>query len=346
MFPVFPDPAPCARRTCGRRVLLAAALFVFTWAAPVRADELVLVNGDTLQGTLVREEAEAWIWQSPLLGEVRVPWDAILELRPEIPPGEPADAAPKLATDVSTLTTNRLVSADVLTSTDSPDGANPFPPRLTLSNVTLDFTGKDSAGNDDQTRLTFDLNSKFRHLRHRHFVQAEYDMEDRDEVRTTDERALGYKYNYFIGGPWLAYLSALSEEDQLSDLQQRLTGSAGPGYEFYDTPSLRWAVETGIAFNREDFQQDVDRNFWGLHYGLDWRWLMAATGLELFHNHALMQSFDQGSDWEIDTETGLRIHLIGRLKAVLKLKYDYDHLPAKDKDRMDRTWLFGAGFGL
>lgn len=341
-----PDAVLRARRWRGRGRSLAAALLLCALAASGRADELLLVNGDKLQGRLAREEAGEWIWLSPLLGEVRIPASAVLELRPEAPPAEKLRDEPKIVSDVSTLTTNRLISADVITAIESQKVADPFPKRLTLSNINIDFTGKDSAGNDDETRLTFDLNSQFRLRRHRHFVLAEYDVEEQNEVQTTDDRNLGYKYNYFLGGPWLAYLSALNEVDQLSDLQRRLTASGGPGYEFYDTPVLRWATETGLAFNRENFVQDDDRRFWGWHYGMDWRWLMISTGLELFHNHALMQSFDQGSDWELDTETGLRFHLIGRLTAVIKLKYDYDHLPAKDKDRMDRTWLFGAGFGL
>lgn len=342
----FPRSPPGPRRARGRRAALAAALLFGLLPARGRAEVLVLVNGDSIQGTLAREEAGVYVWLSPLLGEIRVSRSDVRELRPDPPPRPAPEAARTSAADISSLTTNRLVSVDVRSFTGEAESANPFPPRLTLSRVNLDFAGKDSAGNDDQTRLTLDLNGRFRHLRNRHFVQAEYDVETRDGERTADERNLGYMYSYFLGGPWLAYLAALREEDRFLDLQQRLTGRAGPGYEVYDTPVLRWALETGLAYQYENFVQDDDRRFWGWHYGMDWRWLISALGLELFHNHTLMQSFDQGTDWEINTETGMRYHLVGGLKAMVKLKYDYDHLPALNKDRMDRVWLFGLSFGF
>jgi putative salt-induced outer membrane protein YdiY len=342
------------RRTLGVRAFTARAVGLLLCVLPalLQADELILVNGDTLQGAVLREEADTLVWQSLLLGELRIPRSAVREIRPQSPTAaEPSAAvAPALptapVTDVATLTTNRLVSADVVSATESSGKKSPFPKRLTLTDVTLDFAGKDSTGNDEETSYSIDFNSKFRHLRNRHYLRVEYDAEEQDDVTTTDEQTYGYKYNYFIEGPWLGYLSALREENQLSDLQQRLTGSAGPGYEFYDTPTLRWALETGLAYNHENFKADTDRQFWGWHYGMDWRWLMSVRGLELFHYHALMQSFDQSDDWEIDSESGLRFQMVGRLKLVLKLKYDYDHSPAKDKEKTDRTWSVGLSYGI
>ena len=331
----------------------------------LHADVLYLTNGDTIQGQKIREEGELLIWQSPLLGELRLPKTAVNRIEPEqlllapaIPLEQPSTfqilsvpialaprSTPEPTIDVTTLSANKLQSVDTVATTKTSAKIDPFPEQFTLTDINVDFTGKDSGGNDEETSYTIDLDSRFRHLRHRHYVNVEYDVEKEDGVKTTDEQLIGYKYNYFIEGPWLGYLSATREKDKLSDLQERLTASAGPGYEVYDTKTLRWAFETGLAYTSENFQEDEDRESWGWHYGMDWRWIIEETGLEFFQNHTILQSFDDSNDWEIETESGMRFRLIGNLKAVLKLEYDYDNLPAEDKDKFDRTWTVGASYG-
>jgi hypothetical protein len=331
----------------------------------LNADVLHLTNGDTLQGKKIRDEGERIIWQSPLLGELQLSRTAVSRIEPESLPSVPVAAneqpstikilsvpiavapksSPEPTADVAALSNNKLQSVATAATTKTSAKIDPFPKQFTMTDLDIDFTGEDSSGNDDELRYAIDVDSRFRRLRHRHYLNIEYDVEKEDGAKTTDEQLIGYKYNYFIEGPWLGYLSATREKDKLSDLQERLTASAGPGYEIYDTKILRWAFETGLAYTSEDFREDEDRESWGWHYGMDWRWIMEETGLEFFQNHALLQSFDDSSDWEFESESGMRFRVIGNLKGVLKLEYDYDNLPAENKDEFDRTWTVGASYG-
>lgn len=318
--------------------------FVISTFQIARADVLHLSNGDKIEGTKLHDEGDVMVWKSPVLGTLRIPQSSVKQIDKTIL-NMVITETPAGKESLSTLTSNKLQSVAIVKQTQTSSKVDDAQQAFALTDVNIDFSGKKSSGNDNESSYSVDVDGKFRHSNHRHFVKSEYDVRKEDDVKTQDKQLLGYKYNYLFEGPWLAYLSATREKDKLSDLQERLTGSAGPGYEFYDTDTLRLVVEMGLAHTREDFRRDEDRKSWGWLYGLDWRWLMGETGVELFHNHSLLQSFDTTSDWKIETESGMRFRLIGNLKAVLKLKYDYDNLPAEDKEKTDRTWIVGASYG-
>jgi putative salt-induced outer membrane protein YdiY len=320
-----------------------SVVFILCFSLALNADVLYLTNGDTIQGKKLRDEEKVMVWESPVMGELRIPKTSVKQINRTVL-NVTLTETPVPADTISSLTSHKLQSVQTASATKtSADVDNSQ--RFALTDINIDFSGKDSRGNDNKTSYSIDFDSKFRHLRHRHYVDVDHDVEENEGKRTTDKQLLGYKYNYVIDGPWLGYMSATREKDKLNDLRERLKGSAGPGYEMYDTNTLRLAFETGLAYTREDFREDEDRQSWGWHYGMDWRWLMDETGVEIFHNHSFLQSFDVNDDWDIETETGLRFRLIGNLKAIFKLEYDYDNLPAEDKDKFDRIWSVGASYG-
>ena len=51
-------------------------------------------------------------------------------------------------------------------------------------------------------------------------------------------------------------------------------------------------------------------------------------GLELFHRHVMLQSFDSAEDFEISALTGFKCPINGHFSSVIQLEYDYHSLPA------------------
>src|SRR5262249_20291922 len=55
-------------------------LLLFSIAA-LAADQVVLKNGDTLTGTIVKKDGKKLTFKSEFLGEVTMPWDAVKSLK-------------------------------------------------------------------------------------------------------------------------------------------------------------------------------------------------------------------------------------------------------------------------
>ena len=78
---------------------------------------------------------------------------------------------------------------------------------------------------------------------------------DSDKHETTIDNwyVLG-KYDYFLTKQFYLYGSARVEQDHIADLDLRLTLSAGPGYQWFETPTFNFFTEVGLAWVYEDFK--------------------------------------------------------------------------------------------
>ena len=95
----------------------------------------------------------------------------------------------------------------------------------------------------------------------------------------------------------------------------------------------------------EDFTTGISRSRPAFLWNLDFAWRVDGEGMELFHRHAILQSFEKLDDYEINTITGFRYPINGKLSSVIQLEYNYDNVPAeKTVEKTDRKWSVGVNY--
>jgi len=75
-------------------------------------------------------------------------------------------------------------------------------------------------------------------------------QEDKDTGKkdtTIDNWFILGKYDYFLTKQLYLYGSTRVEQDNIADLDLRLTISAGPGYQWYETPTFNLSAEAGLG---------------------------------------------------------------------------------------------------
>lgn len=77
------------------------------------------------------------------------------------------------------------------------------------------------------------------------------------------------------------------------------------------------------------------------------RWLVMDR-LELFHNNRLLHIFDDdaGSDWDSDTDTGIRLHVNSRWLAALHVDLQHETEPAPGRRKTDSSYALTLGVKL
>lgn len=205
-------------------------------------------------------------------------------------------------------------------------------------------SAKDSSGNTEQETYAVDARVELRRGDHRHTVVAEYDVERNEETKTKDQRKLSYQYDLFVSDRVFLNGRLAHERNEFKDLRSRDTVGAGVGYQFFDTELAALSVATGLVWLREDFRVDTDREALAFRLNTDFRWLLTGFGLEFFHRNTLLQSMDQGADWEFESDTGFKLPLVGSLSSEVKLEYDYDNTPSEDAVKEDRVWSVGLSY--
>ena len=208
----------------------------------------------------------------------------------------------------------------------------------------IDVAAKDSAGNTDEQDLDLNFKMSARRQSQRHTILGKYEEQRQKDIKTQDDRKFEYQYDYFVSDKWFLNSIASLERNVFQDLSSRKLIGGGVGYQFFDTEFIQLQVDAGLGYIQEIYSSDTDRHALAFRESTDFNYKLNKLGLRFFHRHTLTQLFDQAGDWRIDSETGLKMPVVGRLNAQAKLRFNYTHIPADDADALDRVWLFGVNY--
>lgn len=317
------------------------------------AGVLILKNGDHISGELIVISGGQLRWQSDMAGEISVPQENVLSIEARDLFEVELDAHRQLSE------CQLQVRGDALQLLNCKEGeapvnswkyvtsvsARPFTEReVWRTTGFLSASAKDAAGNTEEQDLELDFKMSARRGSIRHSALATYDMQKQGDTRTRDDRKAEYQYDYFVSDKW--YLNGVLnwERNVFQDLEARRLVIGGLGYQFFDTDFVRLSVNAGLGYAVEQYVTDADRKALVFRESTDFVYRLNALGLQFFHRNTYLQLFDRSSDWRIQTETGFKLPVVGRLTAQTKLKFDYANVPADDAHSMDRVWLFGLNY--
>lgn len=334
-----------------KKIMLSFALLVGAVAAD--AGVLILQNGDRISGELIVISAGQLRWQSDMAGEISVPQENVLSIEARDLFEVELDAHRQLSE------CQLQVRGDAVQLLNCKEGesqvgswkyvnnvsARPFTAREVWRNTGyISASAKDAAGNTKEQDLQLDFKISARRGSIRHTASATYDTQRQADIKTQDDRKAEYQYDYFVSDKW--YVNGLLnwERNVFQDLEARRLTAAGLGYQFFDTDFVRLSVNGGLGYAVEQYVSDADRKALVFRENTDFTYRLNALGLQFFHRNTYLQLFDRGSDWRIQTETGFKLPVVGRLTAQTKLKFDYANIPADGAHAMDRIWLFGVNY--
>jgi putative salt-induced outer membrane protein YdiY len=170
--------------------------------------------------------------------------------------------------------------------------------------------------------------------------QTDPDTDDRST--TQDEWLTTLQYDYFFSQRLYSYATTRVERDRIADLDLRLTAGLGVGYQWIESPNLKFAMEAGLSWLFEDFDsgQDNDTIVLRLAYHVHQRF---HDRLLFFHDFEAFPSVEDFSDVFLTTQAGLRASLTPAMFAETKVVLDYDSTPAPGSEETDLTYLIRLG---
>jgi putative salt-induced outer membrane protein YdiY len=329
---------------------LIAILALFAQAAI--ADRIHFTDGDSISGSLVSIEDGKVKWLSGTVGEVlieqhhvsRIETGAHYDLKTS---GRELNNCwmfiqrdqQHLHCDqgVQVLSSWKLVVAAGETLTE------PLP--LLTQKGNLKIAIEDSSGNNNITKYDVEARSELRFVESRHTIALRYQEESAESQTTRNKWNTSYQYDQFFTEQWFATGNAFYEEDEFREIDQRATAGLGMGYQFLETTYYDLLAKTTFNYVNQQFTNGIDRSNPAILWNLDFAWRFNDKGMELFHRHALLQSFNQSDDFEVSTLTGFRYPINGHFSSVIQLEYDYDNLPAEDQvDKKDQKWSIGVNY--
>jgi putative salt-induced outer membrane protein YdiY len=337
------------RRPAGRLALIAACCFA---AAPLRADEVVVKNGDKLTGHLTDLAQGKLSLKTDYGGVIAIDLKQVStfstdhevtltlrdgsQVKGTVSPGEGATI---LLTAAGSATKRELKISDLEASVgptrhrygwSGSIGANIHAKENVKQHESLTAVAH---GEHKEKKDTVVLDGEYDYSRTRH-KSGKTDI-DEDSWRLEGE------YRHHLAGSTHAFVSALAYRDVLARVGQRLHAGAGIGRKLVDQSQVEVRLQLGLADLEEHFTDgtpSADGITGLLEYHVEW-W--PTNNLTVTHKLRYGPSLRSTSDHLIIGDLELSTNLTQGLSFDVRVGLDYDSTPARTARK--ETYRYFAG---
>jgi putative salt-induced outer membrane protein YdiY len=336
------------------RPLVVGVALGLALAGRAAADEVLLLNGDRLTGTIVSAAGGKLTIKTEAAGDVTVDLAKVKTFSTDEPVtfkiGDTVLRSRAAAGADGTVQILPIPGerAQVVALKDLTE-INPPPVKWTGA---LSFNGYVTTGNSETTNIGASFNAIRRAEQDRITLAAAYNFgrqKDRDtgDESTTVDNMFGFaKYDYFLTKKFYLYGSVRAERDRIADLDLRFTPSAGVGYQWYETPTFNLWSEAGLAWVYEDFRHGGSDDHFAARfaYHVDWT---PYKGVMLFHNLEWLPALDNPiNDYNLNGDVGLRTTIFQGFFAEAKIELRYDSRPAPGAEKEDLRYILAVGWSF
>jgi putative salt-induced outer membrane protein YdiY len=261
------------------------ALVLLVYLPLTAADQVVLTNGDTITGTIIKKDGDKLTIKSEFMGDVSMPWAAVKTIKSDsqvfvqLPAGEIVQG--KLATagdQLQVATSAGTKSAPLAQITAVRDAGEQrtyerlLKPRigdLWYGNFDIGLALARGNARTDTFATTFVAARETRVDKISLYFNQIRASARVNNVSSSTARAVrgGWKYNRNMSPR--AFLTAFNdyEYDKFQNLDLRFVMGGGAGYKAVKTEKLTLDVDAGANYDRENFANGLIRNFAELNFG-------------------------------------------------------------------------------
>ncbi|MDG2501734.1 MAG: DUF481 domain-containing protein [Porticoccaceae bacterium] len=279
------------------------------------ADELVLTNGDRIQGQSVAQTDDHLIWRSDSFGELSIALEAVASIN-----------GVALSSAASTSEPSLVLSS----FSNSYKGG-------------LSVTGAYASGNEEREDWDIESAVEWRTGDYRHNTNINYESHSLNGSPSNEEYHLGYGVDFFFREKWFWKNGAARGANENRAIDQYYSIGSAIGRQLWDTESSALSAESGLTWISEEFDNQSADNRLTWSWSADYRQILIRS-LELFHTHRLLVSLSDAKDSEIRADIGLKAPLVDNLFTELKFEWIYDNQPALGTDPSDSQLTIGVNY--
>ena len=206
-----------------RGMLHSIAILAVLLSTKSFADQIILTNGDSLQGTKTGETESHLFWQSDTFGPLTIVLDDVVSIsvEAEVPATEITDLSSEL-------------------SYESLEGA-------------IGLSGLLRGGNDDREEwdVSVDLSWRIKNIRHRGDIHYQTRQEEDNEPKENYD--IGYAFDWFFNDDWYWSNAASFGVNDNRGLDQFYSVGSLVGKQFWETDKSALSLETGLTWISETF---------------------------------------------------------------------------------------------
>lgn len=333
------------------RLLVAAAFLA--WAGCAHADQVTLVNGDRLTGTIVGKETDFLVFQTPHLGEMKVRWSEVTRIVSEKEVKVFLNDGTLVRGTLETITDGTVV---IHTGVEPPGAPVPLKtvvfinPAPDVSGEGVKYLGRINLGYSSSTgnseiETIYGEGEAIARTRNNRFTAAGKTRRSTDREKESESNWLaGLKWDHFLTRKWYTYANTNFENDQFKDIQLRSTLGGGTGYQFFESDRTNLALEGGLTYVNTDFIMGPDEQYPAFRWALKFDHFLFKSRTQFFHIHEAYAAIDNSESAFVRSQTGFRFPLVYKVSGTIQYNVDWEKMPAPGRVPTDKALLFTLGY--
>jgi putative salt-induced outer membrane protein YdiY len=345
-------------KTAVMPLLLSSLLCVST--APLRADQVVLKNGDRITGAIVRKDGKTITVKTDHFGVVTAPWDQVESIRADKPVNVVLEGGKTLQGTLATVDGAVVVAAQdtkinvppasiaTLRNNDEQKAyerlQHPGWGQLWAGTASLGFAG--TAGNAKTLTFTTGVNAARltntdKTSLYFNIIKASAVVNGKSASTAQAVRG-GVGYNHNVSPRMFVNVFNDYEYDRFQNLDLRFVLGGGFGVHAVKTERSKLDLLGGAGFNHSKFSTPLTRNSAELYWGDEY-------ALKLTGASSLVQSFRMFNDltntgqYRVNFDVGLSTKLAKWLNWNVSLSDRYLNHPAPGRKTNDFLYTTGVG---
>jgi hypothetical protein len=266
-------------------MLRALTLTLLLHLSLLAADHVVLSNGDTVTGTIIKKDGDKLTIKSELMGEVTMPWSAVKSITSdselfvqmqsgEIVKGKLATSGDRLQVATGTETKSEPIDQIAAVRDAGEERAfermrHPHLLDLWIGNFDLGLALARGNARTDTFTTAFTLLRVTRNDKFSATFNQIYGTARANNLTSTIASAIrsGWRYDRNIASRTFVTVMNDYEHDRFQNLNLRFTGGLGAGYNAIKRENLHLDVDAGVNYNRENFIDGLHRNSAEANFG-------------------------------------------------------------------------------
>ncbi len=355
-----------------KKVCYITAVMVMAAACWCGADMIQFTNGDRLTGTFVRFEEGNIIFISEVLGEVKLDPARIVTFTSAEPANIyfqdgtmttariEASEAGRITIAPLDLVTQRTISLGDLARINPTPAA---PPKWT-GNISAGLSA--TRGNTFTNAANISANALLRRAKDRtqaymNYLAAQSKAGNGDMQNTQGAFTVGGQYDYFFTEKFYGFTNARYHTDHVANLDYRMLGGLGVGYQWVESEKLNFSTDIGVAEICEQYTERVledvngDGIAWdkvttssdeiSLQMGYHFDWTINSL-LSFHHNTRYYPAFSDFTDYLLTSDAEIRAKLTDNMFANFQALLEYDSTPGRDATHADTKYILGIGYNF
>jgi putative salt-induced outer membrane protein YdiY len=337
------------------RAIVVASILCLCLTSLTLADEIQFINGDRLTGKIKSAADGKMVISTDVAGDVTVDMSKVKTFTTTEPLEIHIGEKNVIKTTVGAGQQPGTVQA--APAGGAPGGAVAIKDIKSINPPPVKWTGAITAnglitrGNSNTEIIGLRIDAERRAETDRITFNAAYlygrqkDPDSNVKSTTTDNWFIFGKYDYFFSKKFYGFVSSRFERDRIAELDLRFTPAGGVGYQWIERTDMHFFTEGGLAWVYEDFENADSADHFALRlaYHFDKK---INDKVNFYHNMEYLPSIEHLSDFNINTDAGVRVTMLKNMFTELKLEWKFDNEPAPGAAHNDLRYILGVGWAF